>query len=195
MASGEVRTALKKNFPAKLVKQRQGPGGTKFDYVSGDTVIARLIEATAGAPSGYALNGDIKHIEYADGKWSVAVQVALMIDGDAGYGVGAMSNSDLDMAVKSATTEAIKNAAKNGYGVGLELYDADYRATLSQQRRLSSGSEQALKAEVWSIAKLKLGDAATPKEIAEHFGVKPGDLADPATLKSILEGEGYEFDA
>jgi hypothetical protein len=191
MASKEVRQKLRAKFPANEVKQRQGAGGMKLDYVAGETVIGRLLEATADEESGYAWSADIVHIEETPKGWVAVVRGTLLIHGDAGTGVGAMVNKDVDMAVKSANTEALKNAAKNGFGVGIELWDKEYRETLGQQRRLLGGSEQAMKQEVWKIAKEKLGiEKPTPAQIAKLFGVKAGDLADADSLKAILEGEG-----
>lgn len=191
MASIEIRQALRKRFPADKVKQRQGPGSTKLDYVAGETVIERLILATADQPQGYAWTARIVKVEKVEKGWAAVVEGQLLIDGDCGTGVGAMINSDVDMAVKSANTEALKNAAKNGFGVGLELWDKEYRETLGQQRRALAGSEAALKSMVFDIAKERLGKAKpTQAEIATLFGVEPGDLSDADTLKDILVGEG-----
>ena len=115
----------------------------------------------------------------------------LVIDGKRGFGVGAMKNPDPDMALKSAVSEALKNAAKNGFGIGLELWDAEYRKTLDSRRALLGGSEAALKREVFRIARDKTGlDKPTGAQVAKVFGRKAGELADPAVLREILEGEG-----
>jgi len=95
------------------------------------------------------------------------------------------------MAVKSANTEALKNAAKNGFGVGLELWDAEYRATLDKRRRAIGGNEQALKALVWEVAKSRVApDTPTLANVALLFNREPGDLSDPAVLSEILAEEG-----
>ena len=200
MATPEVRAALRAPFPAAQVKQRQGPGRTKLDYVAGETVINRLLSATAEEDSGYAWQASIQTLERivtvnSDGdestKYLAVVQGMLLIAGDAGAGVGAMINPDPDMAVKSANTEALKNAAKNGFGVGLELWDAEYRATLDKRRRAIGGNEQALKALVWEVAKEKLNSPGpTLMQVAELFDLNPGDLADPVVLSEILAQEG-----
>jgi hypothetical protein len=115
----------------------------------------------------------------------------LTIGDKTAYGVGAMKNSDIDMAVKSANSEAMKNAAKNGFGVGLELWDEEYRKTLDTRRQLASGSEAALKRAVMQLAREKTGlDRPGPKQVAEVFGRKTGELADADVLRSILEDEG-----
>src|SRR5207253_1038935 len=102
-------------FPADQVKQRQGAGGMKLDYVAGETVIARLLEATEDEDTGYAWQSRIVKIERIGTDWAAVVEGQLLIQGDCGTGVGAMTNRDLDMAVKYAITEALKNAAKNGF--------------------------------------------------------------------------------
>lgn len=122
---------------------------------------------------------------------TAVASLEMVIDGKRSYGVGAMKSADPDMALKSAVSEAIKNAAKNGWGVGLELWDEDYRKTLDSKRALLSGSETALKREVFRIAKERLGiDTPTGAQVAKVFGRKAGELADPAVLREILEGEG-----
>jgi len=200
MATKEVRIALREPFPASEVKQRKGPGGTKLDYVAGETVINRLISATEGEETGYAWQSMIHTLERIvtvddEGKESssylAVVQGTLMIQGDMGSGVGAMKNADPDMAVKSANTEALKNAAKNGFGVGLELWDAEYRALLDQRRRAAGGNEQALKAIVFDLAKDGLGlPSPTAAQVADYFGTSPGNLSEPNVLRGILEKEG-----
>lgn len=205
MASQEVRAALREPFPASEVKQRQGPGRTKLDYVAGETVINRLLSATADQPGGYAWQARVQTLERIvtvivdedtgetseSTNYLAVVEGALMIDGDMGTGVGAMRNPDPDMAVKSANTEALKNAAKNGFGVGLELWDAEYRTQLDQRRRAADGNEQALKGLVFEIAKKKLNEQRPSQaQIAELFSVNAGDLSDPATLGEILAAEG-----
>lgn len=191
MASTDVRAKLKARFPVEKVKQREGPGRKKLDYVAGETVISRLIEATADEDTGYAWLAQIQTLEKQGETYLAVVQGTLQIQGDAGTGVGAMRNPDPDMAVKSANTEALKNAAKNGFGVGLELWDAEYRATLGQKRRAIDGNEQAMKALVFEIAEEKMGrKPKTAAEVAKVFDVSAGDLSEPATLRAILVDQG-----
>ena len=197
MASTAVRAKLREKFSVSDVKQRQGAGSMKLDYVAGETVIQRLIDATKDEDTGYAWLSNIVSIqeverEKRDGSkyktWVAVVQGSLQIQGDVGTGMGAMENPEADMAVKSANTEALKNAAKNGFGVGLELWDKEYRETLSAQRRLLAGDEQAAKQAVWDIAKAK--GATDSAGIAKLFDVSVGDLSDIEVLRDILRAEG-----
>jgi len=190
MASKELRADLRKPFPADEVRQRKGPGGKMLDYIGGEQVLRRLIDATAEQDSGYAWQITGMNVEKVGDAWAVTVCGNLLIGGDCGGGIGAMVNGDLDMAAKSANTEAIKNAAKNGFGVALELWDAEYRATLGEQRRLLAGSEQAMKQAVWKLAQKRDPNAKTGAAVAKLFGLKAGDLNDPDVLKSILQDEG-----
>lgn len=191
MASKELRAALRAPFPPDKVYQREGPARKKLDYVAIETVLNRLLDATKDEDAGYAWQVTYCFTEKNGETWSAVVAGNLMIGGDMGGGVGSMTNRDLDMAVKSANSEAIKNAAKNGFGVGLELWDAEYRAQLDQRRRAAGGSEQALKALVFDIAKQRL-DTTKPSlaQIAELFNVDAGDLSDAESLAAILEAEG-----
>ena len=145
----------------------------------------RLLEAAPG----YSIENASAYITGPD---NVAVaSLELVIDGKRGFGVGSMKNPDLDMALKTAVSEAIKNAAKNGFGVGLELWDEEYRKTLDTKRALLGGSEAALKREVFKIARDRTGlDKPTGAQVAKVFGRKAGELADAAVLREILEGEG-----
>lgn len=181
-----ISDRLREKFPPSKVYQREGPGGKKLDYVSGETILERLLDV---APE-YEWVGRIVSIE--DGR--AVVEGTLTIPGaGSGFGVGsAKMGGDLDSSLKSANTEALKNAAKNCSGIGLELWNAEYRDDLARLRRLEGGSEQALKAEVFRIAKTKtdLGPRPTPTAIAKVFGRKAGDLADPDVLKQILTEEG-----
>jgi Rad52/22 family double-strand break repair protein len=191
MASPELRAKLAARFPADTVKSRQGPGGKKLDYIAGEQVIRRLQEATADQDQGYAWVSNVVKIEKDGNQWVAVVAGVLQISGDAGSGVGAMRNPDPDMALKSANTEALKNAAKNGFGVALELWDADYRATLGEQRRLLAGDSAAMKQAVWKLAKDRLGTAKpTASDVAELFGTTATALQEDDVLKGILEDEG-----
>lgn len=192
MASKAVREALARPFPADEVKQREGAGKRKLDYVSGDQVIRRLLEATANEEGGYAWVSNVVKVEKEGNQYLAVVSGVLQISGDAGAGVGAMRNADPDMAVKSANTEALKNAAKNGFGVALELWDKEYLATLNSKRRVMAGDNAAMKQAVWKIAKNKIGGDKTPtvKQVADLFGVTQGALQEDSVLKSILEEEG-----
>jgi len=127
-----------------------------------------------------------------DGKnWVAVVEGNLEAEGKSGYGVGGMRNPDVDMAVKSANSEAFKNAAKNGFGVALELWHEEHREGLKLARSAAGGSEAALKKAVFDLAKKQLGKAKpTVAEVAKQFGVEAGELSDKATLQKILEDQG-----
>jgi hypothetical protein len=128
-------------------------------------------------------------VSYNDGL--AIVEGTLKIATKYAFGVGAMKNPDADMAVKSANSEAIKNAAKNGFGIALELWDEGHRDDLARRREILK-SEQSMKLEVFRIAKEKFTGEGSPKvqDVADIFGVEPGDLSDKAKLKEILEAEG-----
>lgn len=171
---------LRAPFPVELVYQREGPGGKKLDYVSIETVLERLLTV---APE-YSLVGKIEKLTDKQ----AVVSVTLTIGEKTGFGVGEMTNTSLDMAVKSATSEAIKNAAKNGFGIALELWNKDKLAAIQKERKLSTASAATLKGEVFKIARKKLGkDTPTAKEIAALFEVDPADLGEVETLRAILE--------
>jgi hypothetical protein len=183
MATPTKLAKLREPFPADQVKQRPGGGGQKLDYVAIETTLGRLLDV---APE-FCWSASVQILEDR----TAVVTGTLHIGDKFATGVGAMKNPDMDMAVKSANSEAIKNAAKNGWGVSLELWDADYRATLATKRALLSGSEAALKRAVHDLAKERLGvDRPSLQEMAMLFEFDPADLAEPEVLREILEREG-----
>jgi len=187
-----VLTRLRRKFPASDVKQRLGGGGKQLDYVAIETTIERMLEEVPE----YSWEGRIVNVAKDDTSWVAVVEGHLSIP-DAngfekrGFGVGAMKNPDVDMAVKSANSEAFKNAAKNGFGVALELWSEEHRESLKVARNAAGGSEAALKKAVFDLAKKQLNKAKpTVAEVAKNFGVEPGDLADKSTLQRILQEQG-----
>lgn len=182
-ATPNVLTKLREPFPVEQVKQRQGGGGKMLDYVPIETVLERLLEL---APD-YSWNAELTHI---DGQLAV-VQGTLTIGNKSAFGIGAMNNRDLDMAVKSANSEAMKNAAKNGFGVALELWDEDHRADLDAQRNLL-GQGAVVESELDSL-KNRVADIAvsegvdrTGPAIAAHFGIPVEQLQDQKVLEGIV---------
>jgi hypothetical protein len=187
MATDETLAQLRTPFPANKVYQREGPGGKKLDYVAGETVLERFLETTPE----YSWVGSIYSIDND----RAVVSGQLTVGDKTGFGVGsAKMGGDLDSSLKAANTEAIKNAAKNGFGVGLELWNEDHRADIATARKAGEGNEASLKKAVFDLAKKRLekkaGAKTTVAEVAEVFGVDPGDLSDMNTLRGILESEG-----
>ena len=177
-------TALRAPFPAEQVKQRQGPGGKQLDYVPIETVLGRLLEL---APNySWAASVDVRMT--VDGsKYMVVATGHLTIGDKTATGVGAMIHMDPDMAVKSANSEAMKNAAKNGFGVALELWDEEHRASLATDRALAAGDLPTLKKAVYDRAKEGLNKSRpTLAEVADYFNVNVGALNDVPSLKAIL---------
>ena len=175
---------LREPFSVDQVKQRPGGGGRMLDYVSIETALGRLLEV---APD-YSMTGSVVS---DDGKTAIA-ECSITALGKTGYGVGAMTNTDADMRVKSALSEAIKNSLKNGFGVALELWDADHREELENQRQgltvVTSQQEEELtnlKNRVADIAVLQGVDRTGPS-IAAHFGITIEQLQDRETLEGII---------
>jgi hypothetical protein len=173
---------LREPFPVEQVKQRQGGGGKMLDYIPIETTLERLLEV---APD-YSWEAELAHI---DGQLAV-VQGHLTIGDKRAFGIGSMTNRDVDMAVKSANSEAMKNAAKNGFGVALELWDEDHRAALEAERqgRPPVESDDALTELKNRVADLAVtaGVDRTGPSIAAHFGVSVEDLQDKETLERLL---------
>lgn len=198
-ATKSVVAQLREPFPLDKIYARQGPGGKTLDYVSIETVLERLISV---APD-YSIVGKVESLVFGrfspnkndEGDFTpltptAVVSVQLSIGDKTAFGIGEMSNASVDMAVKSATSEAIKNAAKNGFGVALDLWNADYRDAVGAARKRASMTEAQLKSAVFAIARTKLDkEKPSAAEIGKLFDVAPGKLTDEATLRAILDAE------
>ena len=174
---------LREPFPVDKVKQRPGGGGKTLDYVPIETVLERLLDA---APD-YSWQARSR---YDDGL--AVVEGFLKIGDKEAFGVGAMRNqNDPDMALKSANSEAMKNAAKNGWGIGLELWNEEYREDLAVARESGAATVaesvdlQALKNRVADLA-VTAGVERTGPAIASHFGVTIEALQSRETLEHIV---------
>lgn len=191
MATATERSRLAKlreKFPVEQVKQRPGGRGRMLDYVAIETVLERLLTV---APD-YAWELAFHLIEGT----TATIGGHLTIEGKSVLGVGSMTNNDLDMAVKSANSEAIKNAAKNGWGVALELWDEDHRQQLDAERQGVSSSGNLtvvrqddelteLKNRVADIA-VAAGANRTGPAIAAYFGIEVEKLQDRAVLEELI---------
>lgn len=179
----QLLAKLRAPFPLEAVKSRPGGGGKQLDYVAIETVLQRLLDVAPG------FNWEAKmEALTSDG---VVVSGQLTIGDKTAFGIGAMKNPDLDMAVKSANSEAMKNAAKNGFGVALELWDAEYREGLTRRRKMVGATEATLKQEVFRLATERLGrKPKSAKEAAGAFDAEPSALSSEEGLRAILEAEG-----
>lgn len=176
---------LREKFTADQVKQRQGPRGKALDYVPIETVLERLLDVMPDyswqATADVRLTPETQYLAIVTGQLSTQQGEKLAT------GVGAMVHGDPDMAVKSANSEAMKNAAKNGFGVGLELWSEEHRQSLATDRALAAGDETTLKKVVYDRAKEGLNKSRpTQAEVADYFNVTVNDLKDVDVLKKIL---------
>lgn len=185
-----VLERLREPFPASQVKLNQD----KKHYVAIDGYINRLLDVL-GLDYEFMVTGSSVELlpetmKTSSGKRQYLAQVsgALVIDGHSRAGVGADVSHDPDKALKTAQAEALKKAAHQ-FGIALELWDEEHRKAIDRQKSLKTPA--ARKQELFRLAKEALGkDKPTAKEIAEHFGVKAGDLADDGTITRILTEQG-----
>jgi len=153
MENREIVEKLSRRFPVSEVKSREAAFGQRLDYVSQDQVIERL-NSVLGSNWSVYYNVDIHNIEAEitkkeDGKkikvrekhLHAIVKAAIQIRIDdnlitkEGYGAENLEKpgTDVDMAIKSAQSSALKKAAVQ-LGVGLYLYDIEERNYISEQR-------------------------------------------------------------
>jgi hypothetical protein len=105
------------------------------------------------------------------------------------YGVGAMTNRDPDMAVKTALAEAIKKAFHQ-VGVALYLWDEEARDRINQ-RQAAGESPAARKRVLKSLAAEKLGiENPSREQIAAAFDTTPEAIAEDDGISAVLKAEG-----
>lgn len=175
---------LREPFPLDQIYSRQGPGGKTLDYVSIETVLQRLLDAAPDYSWDATVGFTPEGIPFVAGH--------LTVNGKTAFGVGSDNNGEqvLDKALKTANSEAMKNAAKNGFGVALDLWNADYRDAVKAQRKRAGMTEAQLKSAVFKIATAKLDkDKPSAAEIGKLFDVPAGKLTDKDTLLAILAAE------
>lgn len=103
-----------------------------------------------------------------------------------------MTNSDPDMAMKTALAEAIKKAGHQ-LGIALYLWDETARERAEQRRALAKAtdSEATLKRAVFKLAQERLDrKPESAAEVASVFGVDVQAVTEKEGLLSILRAEG-----
>lgn len=166
---------LSDKFPVHKVSQRPGPRGIMLDYIAGEDVLERLLEVD---PS-FRWSVDNWKV-YIDDGWTVFVEGTLSTDGTYRSGMGSGYSNDPDMAVKTAHTEALKNAAKH-FGVGLYLFHEKERELLAEQREELA----ELQRELADKARAK-GIEVKASSIAAYFDLNPEELDDLEVLREIV---------
>jgi hypothetical protein len=121
MSNESLLKALSEPFPTAAIKQRDGGGKRKFDYVEAHTVIHRLNDATGGVWDSKVVSLDWH------GDLLIAI-VELTIPGlgtRQHIGVQKVSANGGEDLVKGAVSDAIKKVGTL-FGIGLDLYGPDY---------------------------------------------------------------------
>jgi hypothetical protein len=141
-----ITEILMREFPKEAIKRRPGAKGRQLDYLAGDTVIRRLIEAT-----GNSFDVTVIDLQFVDTKINgkagqlARATVELHIPGlgrRQGLGVQMLADGAGEDLVKGVVTDGMKKAATL-FGVGLELYGEGYEAEPSVPARSSSTSSPA----------------------------------------------------
>ena len=115
----QLTEALSKPFPSSEIKEREGGGGKKLKYVTGASVIRRLIEATENNYSTKLVGEKYLTIGGKDAMLVIVELTIPQLGSRQGYGVQILRGGE-DM-YKGAFTDGLKKAATQ-FGVGLELY-------------------------------------------------------------------------
>lgn len=110
-----------------------------LDYIP----IERVLQRLGTIDPSYEIEKRTEALTQEGNRWTIFVSVDLLLFGRNVAGVGSGTSNDPDMAYKTAMSEAIKNAAKNGWHVGLYLWDEEERDLVAQQR--ADGSREGVK--------------------------------------------------
>jgi len=147
---------LTRPFEAGQIKQREGRGGKRLDYIETHAVITRLNEAFGGAWS-------FEVADYKSMEGEVVVRGRLTAGGQIKeqFGSASISRSkdsgkpiSVGDDLKSAASDALKKCATL-FGVGLHLYDPGFRrdrpqapAAAPEGRGMAPAARQRIRAEI-----------------------------------------------
>jgi hypothetical protein len=162
----------------------------KLDYIDIPETIKRLRDA-CGMDVSWEIDQATLEYDSENGKFLGFVQGHLVVKDDLQTskwgGVGAMVDKDPDMAIKTATAEAIKKAG-HGFGIALYLWDPEERDAIAAARTASTSTNvNALKKAVALNAKVRGVDPITPSTLAKFYDVSMEELHNPDTLRRLLE--------
>lgn len=183
--------ALMAQFEPSQHKTRT-QGGQQLTYVSIDATINRVNEVLG---SDWSITPpSATHVLPLETGFLAKTElfISATIDGTTKtlYGVGAMTNRDPDMAMKTALAEALKKAFHQA-GVALYLWDPAQRDEVAAKSKWSTATLAAKKKEVKRLASVKLDiENPTAKQVAEAFDFTAADLAEDETIDKILKAEG-----
>lgn len=153
----QLRRALEAAFPDHAIKQRQGGGGSRFDYVEGFTIIRRLNEATGGTWDWAIRSFEFRPLpptRAGKDQSLVVVTGELTIPGlgtRAGVGVQKVSEDGGEDLVKGASTDALKKAATL-FGVALDLRGPDYEGEMRPASPTLSAEQDKVMAQAFDMA-------------------------------------------
>ena len=192
----EVMKILSKPFPASEIKEREGGRGKMLKYVSGSSVIKRLIEATDGNYTTELMWHEIIKIEaYRKGKVTeVPAMLALVrltipdLGSKEGFGIQVLEGGE-DM-YKGAFTDGLKKAATQ-FGCALDLYETEEAAT----EPIPAPTLGLLDEELKSLLKAKGIDTQgkLSKALMEEFNTVTITPTHVSQWKEKLRGEPVAF--
>lgn len=179
---------LTMKFDRSAIKQREGGGGKKLDYIETHTCIHRLNDATDNQ-----WDFEIVDLRKEDNLYICLGKLTIPELGTRmGIGVQAVINSKQEDLVKGAASDALKKAATL-FGVALELYGPDYEAETpkpitvsaieqySAKQLLAKALEHRGSKTAWDNLFTKLGGDA------EEWVALLGQITDPGLLAKLRD--------
>ena len=179
-----VSQKLREQFAADVIKQRQGPGGRSFSYITGADVITRVIDATDNT-------FDFRILELTNMGNFFLARVSLSIPGlGEREGIGVQANIDANEdSIKGAITVGFKIAAKM-FGVGLGLW-SDSAPAAPQ----NFNSAPQMPSQSQSLAVREPGAPASEKQIYKVRAMVAERGGNPQIIDSlnVTKGKAHEW--
>ncbi|OGG47817.1 MAG: hypothetical protein A3F84_12810 [Candidatus Handelsmanbacteria bacterium RIFCSPLOWO2_12_FULL_64_10] len=130
---------LTRPFTPEQIRQREGRGGTRLDYLETHAVITRLNEAFAGAWSFEVISHEVTETEAIVHGRLTAGGISKTQFGGSDIARYRESQKPVSIAddLKAAASDALKKCATL-FGVGLHLYDKPQRPPAARQQPAQS---------------------------------------------------------
>jgi DNA recombination protein Rad52 len=195
----KVVEQLESNIPREVIKQRDGGGNKKLDYLEGWYVINKMNEIFGNMNwCSETIKLDLLPAELPTYVAKVRIIVkcpdgSMVYKDGTGWGADKGSRNPHEMAVKEAETDALKRAAmKFGKSLGLALYDKtqEYVEETPQAKPATKASTVTLADKLKVKARTVVSKKTTTKEnlqkyLVDNFNVEKIDMLSNEQQKSF----------
>lgn len=201
----QQKTDLMGPIPREAITTREGAGGAQLDYVTGEYVMRRMLEILGpdGWSSQFVIPPMVRNLSEVKNDAGHVTRVVVTADATVRLAVGSVQREDvgvgvatakshgeaIEMALKTASTDAFKRAARQlGNAVGLALYDKEQRNIAEPKGRGRGDSEAMLTVDI---------DSARSQEALNEIQVrirKAAPKLGPEVTKALVARWRTSFD-